>query len=203
MSLRAGIYPARAVPMVTDDGEVACRFGESAKKSTPFVHVLCQVIRGPAAGQTITYQGYFTGGATEHTIKALRNFGFTGDDLAAMPEQRPENEVSIVVSMSEPDDRGRQWPKVDWVNSPNRGMRIESPIQGPDLRKFSAQFKAHLKTAPVIKGAKATLEAPSEDAGEVVGGGLTGGSDWERGAHPPRDDEGPPPRHASDDDIPF
>lgn len=193
----AGTYPARAVPIVDDKlGEVGCRFGESEKKSTPFVQVLCQIVRGPYAGQTIMWTGYFSGGATEYTIKALRAFGFTGDELMGFPAQRPENEVSAVVEMKEANS-GKSYPNVAWINPPNRGFKIEKPIEGPELRKFSAAFKAHLKTAPAIAGTKAVLEQPSEEpAPEDTGAGTGWGG-------PPNDESGPPPRAASDDDIPF
>jgi len=195
--ISAGTHPARAVPILDDkDGEVGCRFGESDKKGTPFVQVLCQIIRGPFAGQTIYWSGYFSGGATEYTIKALRAFGFTGDDLEKFPGQRPENEVAIVVEMEE-SRSGRSFPKVAWVNAPNRGFKIEKPIQGRDLSKFSAQFKASLKSAPAIKGTRAVLQEPSDETPGDVGGDNGGGY---VGA-PPDDDA--PPRAASDDDIPF
>jgi hypothetical protein len=188
----AGTYAARAVPINDDkDGEVGCRFGESEKKGTPFVQVLCQIIRGPLAGRTIMWTSYFSGGATEHTIKALRAFGFDGDELAAFVTQRPENEVSIVVQMEE-GNNGRSYPKIAWVNAPNRGFKIEKPIAGADLRKFSASFKNSLKTAPVVKGTKAVLEAPSgvEDPGSVTAG-------------PPDDGGGDPGPGMGDDGIPF
>ncbi len=197
MSLSAGIYAARAIPIVDDKlGEVGVRFGESEEKHTPFAQVLCQVVRGPAAGQTITWSGYFAGGATDHTIKALRNFGFVGDELSEFQDQRPENEVSIVVEMKE-SRNGRSYPTVSWVNSPNRGMKIERPIEGKELRRFSAEFKAHLKSAPAIKGAPAKLEAPSaahpEETGSVTGGDEDAGASHRGYGDRPR----------NDDDIPF
>lgn len=194
-----GTHAARAVPIVDDkDGEVGCRFGESEKKGTPFVQVMCQVIRGPYAGQTIMWTGYLTGGATEFTIKALRAFGFTGDEFMDFVKQRPENEVAIVVQMEEANN-GRAYPKVAWVNTPNRGFKLEKPIAGADLRKFSASFKATLKAAPAIVGTKAVLEKPSgdEDPGQVTGGDdpASGSGSYGHG------DDLPPP--LGGDDIPF
>lgn len=159
--LPKGTYPAVAAVAQTDAGEVSCQFGESKEKGTPYAAVLTKVLRGPFAKQTITWQGYFSGGATEHTIKALRNFGFTGDQLDKLPAQRPENEVEIVVE-HETNDKGQTFAKVAWVNSPNRGMKIAAPIVGSELRKFAAKFQATLKAAPVIVGAKAVVEEPSE-----------------------------------------
>jgi hypothetical protein len=197
--LEAGTYAARVALTTDKEGkEVAVLFGESAKKGTPFAQVICQVIRGPHARETITWQGYFSGGATDHTVKALRAFGFTGDELASMPEQRPENEVQIVVEMEESQNGGRSWPKVAWVNAPNRGMKIDKPIAGPDLRKFSAKLKSNLKSAPAVVSTKAVLEEPSAAApsnGEQDG--------WpESGQSQSREDEGEGAPLGSDD-IPF
>ena len=198
--LPAGTYPAVAALAQTEAGEVACQFGESKEKATPFAAVLVKVIRGPHAKQTITWQGYFSGGATEHTIKALRNFGFVGEDLDKFPGQRPENEVEIVVQ-HETNNDGKTFAKVAWVNSPNRGMKITAPIAGGELRKFAAKFKATLKAAPAIVGPKAVVEEPSESAAPQDGGSGWSGNDQ---ADPPKDrefDQSPP--IGADDDIPF
>lgn len=195
--LPKGTYPAVATVAQSDAGEVACQFGESKEKGTPFAAVLAKVIRGPFAKHTITWQGYFSGGATEHTIKALRNFGFTGDQLDKFPAQRPENEVEIVVE-HETNDKGQTFAKVAWVNSPNRGMKISAPIAGGELRKFAAKFQATLKAAPAIVGTKAVVEEPSA---APASGDTWNGND---APDPPTDrdfDQSPPP--GSNDDIPF
>src|SRR4051812_34947432 len=97
--LPSGTYPAVVVPVQTQHGLLACQFGKSKGKGTPQVVVAFEILRGPHAGQVISWFGYFTDNetATNRTLESLRICGFTGDDLDQFHAQKPENEVAIVV----------------------------------------------------------------------------------------------------------
>jgi hypothetical protein len=159
--LKPDTYAAVAVPFNTEHGELACQFGHSKEKGTPQVAVVFEILRGPYAGQRITWMGYFTEKSQERTLKALRIAGFEGDDLDKFADQRPTNEVAIVVEVETYDGKPRA--KVAWVNDPTfgGGMKMENALSGGDLRKFGAKFKAALKAIPAMKTVEAKREAPS------------------------------------------
>lgn len=196
--LRPGSYPAVVIPVSTEHGEVACQFGKSKNKGTPQVVVAFEILRGPDAGQTISWFGYFSDNvtATDRTFAALRACGFTGDDLERFPDQRPTNEVEIVVGHEEYE--GKMQAKVQWVNAPGRGVKLADPMRGQDLRMFAGRFKSKLKNIPEIKTVEAKREPPSaapppEDAWS--------GND---SLPPPSDDEFRSSSQSKhDDDIPF
>lgn len=187
-----GNWPAAVFPIQTDDGEVACQFGHSKQKGTPQVAVCLEILRGPYAGQKITWMGFFTDATEERTLKSLRLLGFEGDDLGAFVTQHPTNEVVAVVEHETYDGKTRA--KVAWINDPTGGgMRMANALSGADLRKFGAKFKSALKAIPATKTVEARREAPSElpaDGGEF---------DQSR----PDPDPGNGSGHDGDDDIPF
>lgn len=159
-----GNHPAVVVPVTTDFGELACQFGHSKEKKTPQVSVTLEILRGPYAGQRISWMGFFTDSTEERTLKALRVCGFEGDDLDKFADQRPTNEVQIVVDHEE--FKGVTRAKVQWINDPSfgGGMKMADALEGSSLRKFSAQFKSKLKAIPAIKTVEAKREAPSASA---------------------------------------
>jgi hypothetical protein len=183
-----GNHFAAVVPIQTDGGEVAAQFGYSKNKGTPQVAVCLEILRGPEAGQRITWMGYFTDNTEERTLKSLRICGFEGADLDKFAEQRPTNEVVIVVEHEE-DQNGKLRAKVAWINDPNfGGMRMANALAGPELRKFGAQFKAKLRTLPEVKTTEAVREAPSAPPAEDID-------------QSQRQDSKPDP--LANDDIPF
>jgi hypothetical protein len=157
-----GNQPAVVVPVTTEHGEWACQFGHSKKKQTPQVCVTFEILRGPYAGQRISWFGYFTDKSEKRTLEALRICGFEGDDLDKFADQRPTNEVQLVIE-HEADEEGKVRAKVAWVNDPTfgGGMKMENALSGGDLRKFGAKFKAALKAIPAMKTVEAKREAPS------------------------------------------
>lgn len=187
--LRPGAYAAVVVPVMTDYGELTAQFGKSKTKQTPQVAVTFEVLRGPDAGQRISWMGYFTDNTTDRTLDALRICGFTGEDLDKFCDQRPTNEVQIVVENEEFEGKVRA--KVAWVNDPNRGngIKLADPLRDGDLRKFGAQFKSKLKAMPPVKTVEAKREPPSSAPDE---------SEPER----TREYDQAPPA-GSTDDIPF
>lgn len=203
--LPKGIYAAVAVPTHTEHGVLGCQFGKS-QNGNPQVAVLCEILRGPQAGQRITWFGSFTdtvqksgGTVADRTLESLRIFGFQGTDLDTFADQQPDNEVSITVDHETYDGKTRA--KVQWVNDPNRGITLANPLQGGDLRKFGAQFKSKLKGMPAVAGKKAVREAPTAASGVEDGGSGWSGNDT---PDPPKaNDYDQSPPAGSTDDIPF
>lgn len=192
--LRAGAYAAVVVPLQTDFGELACQFGKSSKKQTPLVTVAFEILRGPDAGQRISWLGYFTDKTEKRTLEALRICGFAGDDIDKFADQRPTNEVEIVVEIERGED-DKERAKVAWVNDPRRsgGLRLEAPMRDADLRKFGAQFKSKLKAMPAVKTTEAKREPPSDDRAP----------DDDRGDAPSADSDFGRSTPVDDSDIPF
>lgn len=199
--IRKGPHPAVVAPVATDLGELACQFGKSKEKLTPFIAVCCEILSGPDAGQKITWWGYFSDNAgasgktvTDRTLESLRHMGFKGDDLDKFADQRPDIEFQIIVDHEVYDGKTRA--KVQWVNSgSSRGIAIEAPMDKKELGLFAARFKTKLKAHPGVEGKKAERQAPTAAP--------AGGE--ERGDDPMTDtrgfDQSPPA--GSDDDIPF
>lgn len=178
--IKPGTYAAAVtLQNVENLGELACQFGRSKANArgeeNPFVIVKFTILRGPFARQSISWWGYFTEATEPITLKALRSCGFTGDDVDKFPDQRPEQEVEIVVQMKPGFGDKPARPEVRWVNAVNRGIKLEAPIAGSDLRKFGAQLKAKLKAIPVVTGPKAVFDesqaAPMGETGDAPAGG--------------------------------
>lgn len=103
MGLIRGTYQGRIIDqMDQDSGEVVrCKFGKSAAKGTPQVTVLIEVTEGPRIGDQGEWVGYFSGGATDGTLRSLRTLGFVGDDLEEFPAQEPVRPFAFVVDEEE------------------------------------------------------------------------------------------------------
>lgn len=204
--IAAGTYAAVVVPINTPNGQLYCQFGESGTKRTPLVSIRFEILRGPYAGQTIGYYGYFPEDKFEQgerTIKGLRACGFKSDDFGAMQTEVVNQECEIVVETEE--YKGRTRPRVLWINPVSSGMRIENTMDPSKLRLFSARFGKTLKQIGVISGPEAQREAPAvEQPGQVDRSGSFDQSRGDDGDPGPGDDDG----HGRDtrlqgDDIPF
>lgn len=191
--LPKGVYPAAVSLMQTDFGELACQFGK-AKTGTQQVLVTFEILRGAQAGQKIGWFGYFTDATTERTLQALRICGFAGDDLDKFADQRPDNEVEIVVDHEIYE--GKPKAKVQWVNAPGGVLRMADPLSAADMRKFSAQFKSKLKSMPAVTTKKAVREEPSAAA-------APGDEPWSGNDQPDPPKENEPGAPLGDDGIPF
>jgi len=205
--IKPGTYAAVvAVQNVTDVGELACQFGHSKPntqtgEASPFVIVKFAIIRGEFARQSISWWGYFTEKTEANTLKSLRACGFTGDDVDKFPDQRPDQEVELVIQMKPGFGDKPARPEVRWVNAVNRGIKLDAPIAGADLRKFGATLKTKLKSIPAVSGPKAVFDE-SKAAGEPEGDGWSGNDSPDP---PPTDlDFGNSPgAPLGDDNIPF
>lgn len=197
-----GTYPAVVVPIVSQETgqELVCQFGYSGVKETPQVGVCFEILSGPYAGERRSWIGYLTDKATDRTLQSLRICGFKGDDIDTFNDQRPNQEVHIVIEHEE-DDKGKLREKIAWVNDPARGggLVFKNQMDAKQRRMFAAQFKSKLKSIPAVEGKKAERQPRSAAPAE---NGWSGND----APDPPRGDydrlpSGAPP--ASDDDIPF
>jgi hypothetical protein len=131
----AGQYRAVAVPASVDGQKMWAQFGRSKEKLTPQVAVFFAILDdGPYRGRRLLWMGYFTENSTDRTIEALRLCGFKGDDLAALPNQDLDLEVSVTVENEEYEGKTRA--KIAWVNAPGGGLKMSNPMNVVDLRKF-------------------------------------------------------------------
>jgi hypothetical protein len=199
--LPAATYAAVVIPAETQHGTFACQWGRSKEKGTLQVVVGFEILRGPHAGETISWIGYMTDKTSERTLKALRTCGFTGDDIDAFHAQRPENEVSIVVEHETYDGKARA--KVQWINPPGGNVLVTPPLEASEMRKLSAQLKATLKGYPSITTKKAEREPPSADTAPAPSSDAWSGNDEPDPPKPGSGFGGSTGTQVSDDDIPF
>ncbi len=95
-------------------------------------------------GTYITYYGYFTDGALEFTLKALRAMGWQGSDITELDNNGgglDQREVQIVVEHEE--YQGRIQTKVKWVNSLG-GMAMANRVTGDKLASFAAGLRGKI-----------------------------------------------------------
>lgn len=141
MGLSKGVYDGLvALQVGPDGGELACKFGKSAAKGTPQVTVLCEVASGPRIGESMEWTGYFSGGATDGTIRNLRAFGFDGDDLDYFADQRPIKPFQFTVD--EEEYKGKVRLKIVRIGMDTSMSRSETKALADELRDKLAQFKA-------------------------------------------------------------
>jgi hypothetical protein len=153
----AGIYRAVAVqtevegiPTYAQFGTTKGKDGAAGKKQ---VLMQFELLDGAHAGRRIPWWGYFTEKSWGNTVKGLRACGFKGDELHTIPSQQLDQEVSVVVGINEWD--GKQNNRIEWVNPASTGIKLADPMNGDDLRKFSAAMKARTATVAVVEGKKA------------------------------------------------
>jgi hypothetical protein len=132
------------------------------------------------AGRMITYFGTFDeaqpgkrSGAIDFTLEALRNLGWTGDDLAELPALAESGqlaeEVSIVVAHEEYEGTWRA--KVKWVNKPGGGMvKLETPLDDRQLKTFAASMRNRLRGAAQRPTNGASRPAPTRHPNAPGGG---------------------------------
>ncbi len=111
------------------------------------------------AGRNVTYFGGFTPaqdgkqkGSYDFTVEALRNMGWTGDDLAELEQLAMDgklaNEVSLVIAHEEYN--GKIGVKVKWVNRPGGGaVKLKKPMDAAAVKVFAAAMKSKLRSGSV------------------------------------------------------
>lgn len=196
-------YRAVAVPVSIDGADTWVQFGET-KKGDPQVAVQFAILDGPQAGRRAVWFGYFTADTIARTIESLRRCGFKGDDLAKLPFQRINQEVSIVVEHNTWE--GKTTARVAWVNAAGGGgLKLAKPLSGPALGIFAAKMKRHVTAVAEVAGPAATPPAPGAVAapsGEAPAAPPEPAGDaWASYGGQSSEDQ-PPPRD-DDSGIPF
>lgn len=92
------------------------------------------------SGQHITWYGYFSDGALEFTVKALRTMGWQGDDLLHLIGL-DANEVVLVIENEE--YQGKTYAKVKWVNAIG-GLALKTPMTPAKQQSFAAQMRQRI-----------------------------------------------------------
>jgi hypothetical protein len=146
MGLSKGVYDGLVAIQIGQEGdELACKFGKSAAKGTPQVTVLCEVASGPRIGESMEWTGYFSGGATDGTIRNLRALGFEGDDLDAFADQRPTKAFQFTVDDDEYNGKVRQ--KIVRIGTDTSLKAPELKALANELRGKLSQFKGSDESA--------------------------------------------------------
>jgi len=100
-------------------------------------------------GYRITWYGHFTDKSWKRTVESLRLCGWEGEDLQDLTGL-DGNEVAVVVNHE--TFEGNTHARVSWVNDPNRGVNIKSPLDGDGARQFAARMRDKVKTVPAHVG---------------------------------------------------
>jgi hypothetical protein len=119
---------------------ISGEFGESKKKSTPYVEVMFEVIDGERKGTRFPWQGYLTDATQERSVGSLKLCGctFPGDDITNLTGLGTKD-VEIQVEMT---DFG---PRVAWVNeSGGASITDENKLGGAQKKALAARLKGTL-----------------------------------------------------------
>lgn len=129
--INAGTYRAHAT---------RAELGET-KKGDPQVAVTFRIIDdGEAAGQELTWYGYFTEKTKARTLESLVHAGWDGDDIDTL-DGLGTTEVSIVVAHEEYN--GRTSARIQWVNAIG-GSVLQKPMDSDAKKQFAKSLKADL-----------------------------------------------------------
>ena len=114
--------------------------GFSNNKGTPMASIEFTVSDGESTGDTITANLYFTENTEERNIKTLRLMGWGGTDVGDIQLDDLPNEVLLVVE--EEEYNGRLWPRVKWINDPNRsGLQLGRQMTPSERANWSSQLR--------------------------------------------------------------
>lgn len=131
-------------------------------------------------GARMTYFGSFSEKALEHTIKALRIAGWTGDDLSDF-QGIGTTDVDLVVAHEEYE--GKWSAKIKWVNpAGSGGPALKAPMSPEQAKAFAARMKGQ------ILGLERNIGTPRAAT---------------RQASRPAPGRPPEPRPHTDSDLPF
>lgn len=143
---------------------------------------------GQPDGYHMSYFGMFGENSIDFTIEALRNCGWTGDDLAELPQLAEEGKLASEVSLVVVHEtyEGETRAKVKFVNRTGGGkLKLERPLDDQSLKSFAQRMKSRVRAA----GRDGGERRPSNGAGARGGGG--------HDRHPNA------PGNRDDDSIPF
>ncbi len=160
-----GTYKAKAVEVT---------LGSSRSKGTPFVGVIFSVTDGPFTGERLKWDGWLTERTAKRTLESLQHCGWTGSDISVFAGGNlngiDKKEVELVVEMedyqgTDESKRGRQYPKVQWVNRSGGSTKFGGPAMNvAQAAEFGQRFR----------GLALELQQKSGSASSNGGGGPGG-----------------------------
>ena len=105
---------------------------------------------------TITWRKAITEKTTKYVVEALRNMGWTGNDLSNEDELNAQCSNEVSIDVQEREYEGQIYTEVAWVNSLLGGK----PAEGGKLAKAKAMLRA------MALSANSTAPAPQANPDE-------------------------------------
>lgn len=144
---------------------------------------------GQPANVHMTYFGMFGDNSIDFTVEALRNCGWSGDDLAELPALAESgglaSEVQLVVVHETYE--GVRRAKVKFVNRAGGGkIKLERPLDSSSLSSFAQRMRSKVRAAGRDNAPRSTRPPASSNGRAAPGGGYDG-----RDVPPPVDDDIP------------
>jgi hypothetical protein len=177
---------------------VATTLGLSNQKGTKYIAVNFEIVDHEHYTGEITpaWMGYFTDKSEARTVESLQHMGYEGDDLSDFADLDRDGCARLLPTpvelVCEPesytDEQGNTTDRlrIQWVNRVGGGrFKAEKPLEGSELKAFSAQMKSVFRNTRGPK--QATPQRPSNGGA----GGYRSSS-----AHPNAPGNG-------NDDVPF
>lgn len=149
-------------------------FGESGVKKTPYVRLDLEVVDDPEeSGSRITWYGYLSEKALEHTVaKLTETFDFNGDlnALYTGTETFDGKMCQITTEFEEYDGKDRL--KVKWLNPPGYARQAQPSMDEKSLGSLLARINGKSKAAAlaaksVTKPSAKPVAAAKENGDDV------------------------------------
>lgn len=100
-------------------------------------------------GETMTWTGWWSGGAAMRTDESLQLMGWDGRDGIDTTK-----EVEVVIGVD--SYGGVERPRIDWINAAGGGRGMTSPQSQAEKRDFQQQIDAIRKQLGTLSGAPAS-----------------------------------------------
>lgn len=163
MIIPKGTWPARVT---------AIQWGKS--DAGPYVALTFQILKGPAAGNHVTWMGSFSDKRSgrsnkavyERTMDSIAICGWPrGVQLHELTVEHLQSAVDLVITHE--DYKGKPQPRVQWINRPGgAGFKLANPLSPEELLQFGTRFKAHTDRVKRHE----VIEPPELDQSTAFGG---------------------------------
>lgn len=107
-------------------------------KGNEQAEILVEVDFGEGVTKPMKYFGQLTGGAIEHTLKALVACGIQSNNI--MAAITVDKEISVVID-EEIDDKGERFFKISWIN---KTIGLSQPINADKGRHVAQKYAQQL-----------------------------------------------------------
>ena len=134
-----GTYDA---PRVVDHGVII------AQTKTPGVEVKFAVMLDDGTEGFVRYRGWLSDAALARTVESLGYLGWTGNDIAELNTgalMLVGEGASITVEHDDPDDKGRIWARVGFVNGLGGGRIVRAPAN--EVQSLSQRIQGGIMRA--------------------------------------------------------